>query len=140
VSKTILKSCSKCGKKPYLDFHTDTWFDSYAYCCSRGYMRLTGPERTEEEAKMAWNTSVKMTLEKRKMREPIIPEDLKESHDFYVSLIPYNRTAIVTGAELVCLIRRIGRVEHERDEARLECDRLGAEIKKLCEMGKNSKN
>jgi hypothetical protein len=50
--------------------------------------------------------------------KPIIPEDLQESHDFYVSLIPYNKTAIVTGAEMARLIERVGRVEYERDSLR----------------------
>lgn len=62
------------------------------------------------------------------MREPIIPEDLKEAHAHFVDSMLHHKFKSVDGATMVYLIERIGRVEHERDEVLAEVKALLAEV------------
>ena len=65
------------------------------------------------------------------MSDPIIPEDLKEAYAHFVDSMLHHKLKSVDGFTMVQLFERIGRAEHERDEAKndfIKSDVLRAEL------------
>jgi hypothetical protein len=58
-----LKKCKTCEKIPWLEWHTDPYFDQYTYRCGSSCPSplSSGIERTDEEAIRTWNRKIEET-------------------------------------------------------------------------------